>query len=86
MGSAIFNVTDGTPALKQEVVAWLAQQLGGSAPLFSAPTGGEGRTGQAVPDRIINSSRIQQVLGWRPRFPDYRTGYADILHTDAPRF
>jgi nucleoside-diphosphate-sugar epimerase len=32
-----------------------------------------------VPDRVIASDRIQRELGWRPRYPSFREGYAALL-------
>ncbi len=77
-GSAIFNVADSAPALRADVVAWLAQQLGRAAPVFDGSTGTR-RGGAPMPDRRIDNARLRQALGWRPRYPDYRAGYAQIL-------
>lgn len=76
--SDLFNVADSAPALRAEVVGWLAARLGRPVPSFdgSATTR---RGGAPMPDRIISNARIQQVLGWRPRYPDYRTGYEKLL-------
>lgn len=78
VGSDIFNVADSAPAGRAEVVAWLAERLGRPVPGFdgSATTR---RGGAPMPDRIISNARIQQVLGWRPGFPDYRAGYEKLL-------
>jgi nucleoside-diphosphate-sugar epimerase len=78
VGSGIFNVADSAPALRAEVVAWLAERLGRPVPGFdgSATTR---RGGAPMPDRIISNARIQQVLGWRPQYPDYRAGFEAIL-------
>ena len=84
--NSIFNVTDGNPAPKSEVVHWLANQLGVPAPAFTSPAGSTRRDGNPVPDRVISSAKIQRELGWLPRFADYRAGYADILRQVEPRF
>lgn len=78
VGSDLFNVADSAPALRAEVVGWLAGRLGRPVPGFdgSATTR---RGGAPMPDRIISNARIQQVLGWRPQYPDYRAGYENIL-------
>lgn len=78
VGSEIFNVADSAPAPRTEVVRWLAEQLGQPAPAF-APTAPTRRDGMPVPDRIISNAKIQRMLGWRPRYPDYRAGYENIL-------
>lgn len=84
----IFNVADDTAATKQEVVAWLAAQLGRPVPPFS---GVADARRSAVPDRIIANDRIKSVLGWAPRHPTFREGYAEILSeasgkTPTPEF
>lgn len=77
-GSDLFNVADSSPALRKEVVSWLAARLGRPVPDFdgSATTR---RGGAPMPDRIISNARIQRVLGWRPQYPDYRAGYEKLL-------
>jgi nucleoside-diphosphate-sugar epimerase len=84
IGSEVFNLADTAPALRSEVVAWLAQQLGRPVPNFDGATTAR-RGGAPMPDRIISSAKIQQVLGWRPRFPDYRAGFGEILKTANQR-
>ena len=62
---------------KSEVVGWLAAQLGRAAPSFigaSAP----GRRA-VTPDRVIANDKIKAVLGWCPRYPDFRVGYRALL-------
>lgn len=62
---------DDEPAALHEVVAWLREQLGV----------GHWSDEQAV--RRSGSKRCSnaraRALGWRPRFPSYREGYAQIL-------
>lgn len=77
-GSGIFNVADTTPAPRHEVVGWLAAKLGRPAPGFDGSTTSR-RGGAPMPDRAISSARITRVLGWHPRFPDYRAGFENIL-------
>lgn len=75
----LFNLSDGQPAPKAEVVAWLADKLGCPRPRFdpAALAGRSGLRGRA--DRRVDSSRARQVLGWSPRFPDFKAGYEAIL-------
>jgi len=78
VSSDLFNVADSVPALRAQVVGWLAGRLGRPVPGFggSATTR---RGGAPMPDRIISNARIQQTLGWRPQYPDYRAGYEKLL-------
>ena len=78
VGSEIFNVADTAPATRAEVVAWLCGQLGRPVPAFDGSTTTR-RGGAPMPDRIISSAKIQQVLGWRPKYPDFRAGFGEIL-------
>ncbi len=75
----VYNVADDAPATKAEVVAWLAERLGRVSPRFAG--GAASRRGgfSAPPDRIISNARLKEELGWRPRFPTFRDGYAAIL-------
>lgn len=76
----VFNVSDDAPATRAEVAGWLAARLGLVVPRFAGSGAGSARKGgAAAPDRIIRSRRIRDVLGWTPRFADFRAGYASIL-------
>jgi len=84
-----FNVTGDTAAPKADVTAWLAKQVGVAAPVFQHD-GGElpagaarvrGRSGP-VPDRFISNAKLQRILGWRPRFPDFLDGYRQIFEEE----
>jgi len=77
--SRIYNVADDAPAPKCEVLSWLAEQVG-------APPAASGREQDAKmetvtdrPDRLISNARLKRELGWQPRYPDYRAGYAKML-------
>ena len=72
-----YNVVDDGRATRGEIVAWLADRLNLPRPSFSgAVTPGR----RAVrPNRIIANSRLKEELGWRPLYPTFREGYADLL-------
>jgi nucleoside-diphosphate-sugar epimerase len=75
-GYEVFNVTDDGAATKAEITAWLAGRLGMPPPRFTGePAGGRG----LVPDRVISNARLKRELGWRPRWPGFREGYANLL-------
>lgn len=80
VANEIFNVADQNPAQRGEVVHWLAERLMRPVPAFDGSAGVR-RGGVPMADRRISSAKIQQVLGWRPQFPDYRSGYDSILGT-----
>lgn len=74
-----FNVSDGQPASRAEVVAWLAAQLGRPAPRFDEAAPTTRRGGAGVPDRVIMSEALRGAVGWSPQFPSFRKGYAALL-------
>ena len=78
MGSQVFNVADTAPASREEVVRWLAGQLQRSTPAFDGVPGAR-RGGEPMPDRVISSGKIQRMLGWQPKYADYRAGFGAIL-------
>ena len=75
----VYNVADGAPAAKAEVVAWLAERIGRAPPRFGGGPGSARREFAAPPDRLISSARLQAELGWQPRYPSFREGYAALL-------
>jgi nucleoside-diphosphate-sugar epimerase len=76
----IFNVADGAPATKTELVAWLAARLGRRPPRFDGVQPASARRGgEPGPDRIIGNAKLRRLLGWRPKYPTFRDGYAEIL-------
>lgn len=74
-----FNVSDGQPASRAEVVAWLAARLGRPTPRFDEAATSTRRGGAGVPDRVIVSDALRRAVGWAPHFPSFREGYADLL-------
>jgi nucleoside-diphosphate-sugar epimerase len=72
-----YTLADGQPETRAAVAAWLAARLGRAPPEFAAEAVSARR--RQVPDRIVASDRIQHELGWRPRYPSFREGYAALL-------
>jgi nucleoside-diphosphate-sugar epimerase len=75
----IFNVVDDTPTHKAEVVQWLAARFGQPVPRFAGGPASARRGFLSPPDRLISNTRLKAALGWRPRYPSFREGYAAIL-------
>jgi nucleoside-diphosphate-sugar epimerase len=69
----IFNASDGQHATRGEIARWVAQRLKVPEPVFTGV--GDTRGGH----RRVDSTKISQVLGWKPKFPDFQSGYEDFL-------
>ncbi|MGF1531929.1 MAG: NAD-dependent epimerase/dehydratase family protein [Puniceicoccaceae bacterium] len=83
-GFHVFNLSDGKPGTRGEIVAHLAERLGRSVPEFNPeqsarPMGARLEAGGKVPNRRIESSLIWKTLGFGPQFEDFRAGYGRIL-------
>jgi nucleoside-diphosphate-sugar epimerase len=78
VSGGIFNVADLAPALRRDVVRWLAEQLGRAVPAFDGSATSR-RGGAPMPDRAISSAKLQRTLGWQPRYADYQRGFGAIL-------
>jgi len=77
-----YNLSDGNAVRKSELASWLAKELGLRAPRFDPDAKSRrkmrvNRAG-ASPNRRIQIDRIRQELGWEPKFPTFRDGFAQI--------
>ena len=69
----IFNASDGQHATRGEIARWVAQRLKVPEPVFTGV--GDTRGGH----RRVDPSKISQVLGWKPKCPNFQSGYEDFL-------
>lgn len=72
----ILNACDGQHATRGEIVRWVAEQLGTTAPKF------EGADQDNGPHRRVDNSKIKQVLEWSPKYPTFQSGYQDFLASE----
>lgn len=79
VANEIFNLSDGAPATRGELVGWLAEQLGLPPPVFDPAVPSARKGGDPTPDRVIVAEKIRRALGWSPAFPDFRAGYVPLL-------
>lgn len=81
--SGVYNLSDGHPYPKIEVVQWLAEQVGAQVPLFTGEPGDGPRAllfrKGPMPSRCISNKLLQERFGWTPRYPDFKAGYAALL-------
>ena len=78
--SEILNVSDNTPVLQGDYVAWLCQKLGCPLPRYlgeGSTLHRRGREGFQSHRRISNRALCE--LGWEPRYPSYREGLLRLL-------
>lgn len=77
VANEIVNLADDGAATKAEIVTWLASTLGIATPTFTGePAAGRGL---GTPDRVILNRKAKSLLGWSPRYPTFREGYAKLL-------
>lgn len=72
----ILNACDGQHATRGEIVSWVAEHLGTTAPKFEEIDQDQG------PHRRVDNTKIKQVLGWSPKFPNFQSGYEDFLASE----
>jgi len=75
----VYNVADGSAATQRELVDWLCPRLSlplpGTVALTSLHRSLQG-------DRAVSSARLC-TLGWTPRYPSFREGYAQLIAEEA---
>ena len=69
----IYNLTDGSPSARGEIVEWLANRLEVSPAAFSEDDK------EDTPNRKISSQRIMKELDWSPKFSSFIKGYESLL-------
>ena len=73
--SSIFNVSDNQCASRMEIVEWMSNRLRLKNPGF------DGMDRPGLPNRMIDSRKIQNELNWKPKYASFEQGYEDLLAT-----
>ncbi len=81
----VYNLVDGRPAPWREFIEYVATAVARPTPESVSPESGAARYGREVAhhlaaDRAASSAKLE-ALGWRPRYPSYREGIAELLKT-----
>ncbi len=84
---AVYNLCDDDPAPPQDVIGHAAELLG-----LPLPAAEDFETAEMTPmarsfyaeSKKVRNDRIKAALGWKPIYPDYRSGLAAML-ADDPR-
>lgn len=79
--SGIYNIADNAPTTKAEVLTYLAERLNLPAPSFNPENVSERlkRRGGRMPHRYVSNGKARAQLGWQPKYPSFREGYAGLL-------
>jgi nucleoside-diphosphate-sugar epimerase len=79
-----FNLADGNPFLKRDLVAWVAKELNLQPPRWDPEmnTPRQARRSNSsgkLPHRKILIDRAQQKLNWQPQYADFRQAYKEWI-------
>ncbi len=82
---AVYNLCDDDPAPPQDVIGHAAELLG-----LPLPPAEDFETAEMSPmarsfyaeSKKVRNDRIKRDLGWKPAYPDYRSGLAAMLAQD----
>jgi nucleoside-diphosphate-sugar epimerase len=85
-----YFVTDDAPVPIGEYLTWLARVIGAPAPLhipqlLARLTLGPDMANAYGASLRCRTDRIKRQLGWAPRYPTFRDGYAEVLARLGPR-
>jgi hypothetical protein len=80
-----YNLADDLPCSQNEVVEHAARLLGiAPPPLVSIESLSPAAQGFYAENRRVANGKAKCVLGWRPLYPDYRTGLRALSATISP--
>jgi nucleoside-diphosphate-sugar epimerase len=82
-----YNLADDRPAPQSDVLAYAAELLGADpgpkASLEEASLSLQARAFYAENRRVANG-KAKRILGWRPRYPNYRLGLRALSASTSP--
>lgn len=83
-GPGVYNVVDDEPAPVREWLPFLAEQLGAKEPRRVPRLVAELLTGKALALQMTevrgaSNAKARSELGWKPRWPSWRIGFAEGL-------
>jgi len=80
VANKVWNVADGAPATREELVSWLGERLRVAPPCFEEPRDGGGvKEWRGAKNRRIAIDAICRDLNWTPRYANYRDGLGPLL-------
>jgi nucleoside-diphosphate-sugar epimerase len=79
----VFNVTDDAPVPQRDFFQWLAETL--NRPLPPAAAEGENLPRKrGLTNKRVSNARLKMRLGWQPKYPTYREGFAEEMAKNPP--
>jgi len=78
----VYNLSDDEPAPADEVMAWAADRLGLPRPpevAWTDPSVSETMRRFYLDSKRVSNARAKAELGWRPAYPDYRSGLTTVI-------
>lgn len=85
ISGGIFNIVDGNPLPKREVLEYLRTRFAKRATNLSEQEteGTRSRSSRGRrPNRQVSNRKARALLGWQPTYPDCRTGY-ELLYKSS---
>ena len=82
-----YNIADDCPAPQNAVIEAACALLGAPVPaLLSLDSAGLSPAARAFygENRRVANGKAKRLLGWRPRFPDYRAGLRALIASTSP--
>jgi len=82
-----YNLADALPSSQNAVIEEASRLLGvEQPPLLTLADAALSRQARAFysENRRVANGKARRVLGWKPRFPDYRAGLRDCLRRSSP--
>ena len=80
--AGVYNISDDLPAPQHEIVAHAARLLGMDVPPLQSleeAALSEAALGFYAENRRVANGRAKRLLGWAPRYPDYKAGMQALL-------
>jgi nucleoside-diphosphate-sugar epimerase len=77
----VYNLCDGQPSKKMDIVSWIAAQMKLPCPSFDPKLASSRvqRRGGKMPDRKISNHKLQVATCWQPIYSSFKSGYLKLL-------
>lgn len=74
----VYNVSDDEPVTQRDLFAWLARVCHRPMPP-PVPGAASGERRRGLTSKRVSNARLRAELGWAPRYPSFREGFAAEL-------